>query len=169
MITLRSVALILTGAVVLGGIDNVSAQTPEHARLSFFEGFWVFTGRLGGVQYGLAGPNTHTESCTLIGAYFVRCQYEVNAPDAAYNGIGIVGFNPGERSFAFTSYDSHGTVTSLRAPADGANWVWAAGTDSRVVWEQLSPTAYAFRVEALQPSGTWRIVDEGRYDKVRPR
>ncbi len=105
----------------------------------------------------------------MIGDYFVRCQYEVNAPTGAYHGIGIVGYNVQQTSFTFTSYDSRGVITTLRAAADSGKWVWPVGPSNRVVWEQLSPSAYAFRIEALQPSGEWRVVDRGRYDKVRPR
>ena len=74
-----------------------------------------------------------------------------------------------QRSFTFTSYDSRGVITTLRAAADSGKWVWPVGPSNRVVWEQLSPSAYAFRIEALQPSGEWRVVDRGRYDKIRPR
>ena len=165
----RPVVCTLASMVLFCLSYPASGQTPEHARLSLFEGFWVFTGRLGGIEYGVAGANTHTESCQLIGSHFVACQYEVNAPASPYSGIGIVGYDAEDHSYSFTSYDSRGTITRLRAPVQADRWVWEVGSNSRVVWEQLSPTAYAYRAEARDSTGGWRAVSEGRYDKVRAK
>jgi len=100
-------------------VATLSAPGLVYDRLKMFRGFLVYTGRLDGSEFGVGGPNTHTEACELIGDRFVASRYEVNSGDASYNGVGIVGFDEENQEFTFTSYDSRGVVTKLRAPAEG--------------------------------------------------
>jgi hypothetical protein len=159
--------LLLTWVLLTRGAYGQAAApgwNPARERLGYFAGNWVFTGTIGKLSFGPAGPRTHSELCVLLGDFFVVCLYEINSTESL-RGVGIVGYDGTSNRYKFTSYDSSGITSNGTAVVEGDTWNWAFGSRSRTMWKMVSGTAYTITVENLGPNGQWVATMQGRYDK----
>jgi Protein of unknown function (DUF1579) len=164
--TLITMSVLMCSATWVGAeVAAPSEPRSEHRRLEFFAGDWEFSGIMDGVQCGPGLANRVTETCDMIGGYFVACRYTLKIGDAVLSGIGITGYSAAAGVYEFTSYDSKGAIGRGKGGPKGETWSLSFGPKMRVMWKELSPTSYRILIEALRADGAWSPTTEGTYSK----
>ena len=99
-----------------------SEPQSEHRRLEFFAGDWEFSGTMDGAPCGPGRANRVSESCDMIGGFFVACRYTLKVGGGVLSGIGITGYNAIDGVYEFTSYDSKGAIGHGKGAPKGDTW-----------------------------------------------
>jgi Protein of unknown function (DUF1579) len=149
---------------------------PENERLGFFVGKWKAEGEMKPGPMGPGGKMTSTDTCEWFeGRFSVICRSEGKTPMGPSKSLGILGYNAEEKVYTYYGVDNSGmTMASVpRGTVQGKTWTYTnegtmGGTKvkSRVTIEELSPTAYTFKMEFQGPDGKWMPMMESKNTKM---
>src|SRR6185436_14986097 len=105
-----------------------------------------------------------------------RCNSEGTMLGAPSKSIGILGYNAEEKVYTYAGTDSSGNaMTSVpRGTLTGDTWTYddesmmgGQKMKSRVTIKELSPTAYAFKMEMQGADGKWITAMESKSTKLK--
>jgi uncharacterized protein DUF1579 len=151
--------------------------TPEHQRLGYFVGNWTTEGEIKPSEMGPGGKVSVVDKCSWFdGGYAVVCQSEGKSATGPSKSIGILGYSAEEKVYTYTGVDNSGmTMTSIpRGTRQGDTWTYydepmmgGKKIKQRVTIKELSPTAYAFKLDMQTPDGKWATVMESKSTKTK--
>jgi hypothetical protein len=151
--------------------------TAEHKRLGYFVGTWQTEGEMKPGPMGPGGKMSATEKCSWYqGGFAVVCNSEGTMMGAPSKSIGILGYNAEEKVYTYAATASSGTARPRvpRGTLTGDTWTYddesmmgGQKVKSRVTIKELSPTAYAFKMEMQGADGKWITAMESKSTKVK--
>jgi hypothetical protein len=171
-------------AVSLLGVLSASAAEhtapkpgPEHQRLGYFVGTWTTEGEMKPSEMGPGGKITSVDKCEWFqGGFSVICHSEGKSPMGPSKSIGILGYSTEERVYTYSGVDNSGmTMTTVpRGTRQGDTWIYTDESmmggkkvKSRVTIKELSPSAYAFKMDMQDPEGKWATWMESKSTKTK--
>jgi Protein of unknown function (DUF1579) len=176
--------LFICAAVSILGFQCASAEEPkaptpgpESQRLGYFVGHWTEEGEMKPGAMGPGGKFTGTHKCDWFeGRFSVVCTTDGTSPMGPSKGIDILGYSSEEKVYTYYGVDNSGMVmaTVPRGTVKGDTWTYTDETTmggkkvkTRVTIKELSPSAYAFKMEAPGADGKWATVMESKSTKSK--
>jgi hypothetical protein len=170
-------ALVVCFATAMQAQAPAPKPNPEVKKLHAVLGHWTFEGEQKPGPLGPAGKLTGEQTCRMIlGGFFVQCQWTEKGPAGETRGLEIDGYDPVNKNYPLSVYESGGGVFSGVSTFSGNTnpWTgkyvlagkqyWIKGTDT------LAADLMSFtRKSEMSPDGkTWAPLGEAKYTKVQP-
>lgn len=150
---------------------------PEHQRLGYFVGKWTTEGEAKPGPMGPGGKFSWTETCEWFeGRFAVVCRSEGKTPMGPGRSLGILSYSPETKAYTYYGVDNLGmTMTSVpRGTVKGDTWTYLDESTMggkpmkvRVTIQELSPTAYTFKMEMQGDDGKWMTTMESKSTKMK--
>lgn len=174
----RMMPLILSGslvaALVLASQDTEAPKPgPEVKKLEVFAGKWSGESDMKSGPWGPGGKMTGEDDCTWFeGGFQLVCRSTGSGAMGKVKGEGIIGWNPEEKRYKYSGFDSTGMMLSASGTNTGNTWNWT-GEDmmggklvkSRYTIVLTSPTTQTFKWEMSEDGKTWKTMVEGKSTK----
>jgi len=169
----------LLALILLGGAGLVQAQQgppkpgPEHQKLARFVGKWNGKGEMKPGPFGPGGPMTWTEECEWFsGNFSVVCKSEGNGPTGAMKGLGVMGYNPEEKSYTYYGLDNSGWQDHSKGSVKDKVWTYTSTSmmggktfHSRMLITEVSDTKQTFTWDMSEDGKTWNTMMTGESSK----
>ena len=171
-------------AAVLAGTQIALAQAPSHPpapgpevkKLGYFVGKWTSEGNAKESPMGPAGKFIGSETDEwFAGGFYVVTHSSVKGPMGAEKELAVMGYDPQEKMYKYTSYSSAGYSESAKGTLESDTWTWTSETNmggqtykNRFIVKVLSPESYTFTFEISTDGTQWNSIVEGKAKKVTP-
>ena len=147
---------------------------PEHKKLDYFVGKWTGSADMKGSPYGPAGTYSSTDDCQwFAGGFSVVCHSDGKGPMGPMKGLGIIGYDPEEKTYSYYGIDNMGMAELAKGTVEGDTWSFTSESKmggkevkSRYSMKELSPTSYGFKWEVQGEDGSWSTLMEGKESKL---
>jgi hypothetical protein len=148
---------------------------PEVKKLAYFVGSWTSTGDMKENSMGMpAGKFTGTSKCEwFTGGYQVVCHETGKGPMGSMHGMGIMSYDPNEKTYTYYGFDSMGMAEAAKGKMDGSNWVYTNDGKmgdktyhGRYSMDTSSSDSYTFKYETSADGQTWATMMEGKATKA---
>ena len=167
----RRIASSLTCLALAGGLAAAQAPQgppkpgPEHQKLARFVGTWNGKAEMKPSPFGPGGPMTWTESCDWFeGGFSVVCKSDGKGPTGPIKGLGIVTYNPEEKTYTHYGVDNMGWSSLSKGSVSGKVWTYTSkGTmGGKTNYERFTITEVADNKQSF----TWAVSEDGKTWKV---
>lgn len=143
---------------------------PEVKKLAYFVGTWQSEGELKPNPFMPAGKYTSTDRCEWFhGGFQVVCHSTGKGPSGATYGLGILAYNPAEKTYTYYGIDNTGWAEGSKGTVEGMTWVYTSESKmgdktyhGRYGMTETSPTSYTFKYESSEDAKNWTLVMEGK-------
>lgn len=165
---------LLVAVVFAQAPSQMPKPGPEQKKLAYYAGTWKSEGEMKASPFGPAGKATTTDHCEwFMGGFHLVCHSTGRGPIGAMKGLGIIGYNAGEKLYTYYGIDNMGMGSLSKGIVEGNTWTWN-GEDkmggkmikSRYTIVETSPTAYNFKWETSEDGSTWSAIMEGKTAKT---
>ncbi len=166
--------------IILLSVTSALAQPPmpkpgpENKKLEYFVGNWTSEGEMKPSPMGPGGKVSMKEDSTLMeGGFFVVIRSTfTSAAMGNGGGLSIMGYDPAEKIYTYSEFNSWGEANHSKGTVDGDTWTWLSDVKAgpktmkgRFTMKIVSPTEYSYRFE-MSPDGTkWDLYMEGKATK----
>src|SRR5215475_7907126 len=150
----------------------------EVQRLAYYLGTWRGEGETKSSPIGPAGKLSSTMTCDwFAGGFHLVCRGEESGPAGERKFLNIVAYD--EKAKAYTEYGISSLGESEYSTGDSMvgnklTFVKNLGSDVggkptkiRYIEVQVSPTSYTYQAGTRPRWGSWTLIAEGKYTKVR--
>jgi len=168
------VAAAFAGSPLLAGDKPMAPPKPaaEMSQFAYFNGSWSCKGKAFASPFG---PEHETEATVMakpgLGGFRYMMHYDEMksaANPAPYHAVMIMGFDPGQKMFDSSCFDSMGGACSETSPGWKANVFAFEGTmvgmgqkmGVRDIFTKISATEVQHAGEIQGPDGKWMRIDE---------
>lgn len=141
--------------------------SPELKKQDFFVGTWKLEGTTKSSPYGPGGQKFESSEHLewMPGGFFLLAH---SYSDKKLEGVTVIGYDPNEKVFTHTTFNSTGRTELWKGTAEDDTWTWTRGgiggkpVKVRLSIKKTSSNSYSF-VQDVQPAGggDWSIVAEG--------
>jgi hypothetical protein len=147
---------------------------PEHKKLEYFVGNWTSEGEMKPGPMGPGGKITiHEESTLMEGGFFVVIRSTFTSASMGNgSGIAIMGYDPGEKVYTYSEFNSWGEANRSTGTVEGDTWTWLSDVKfgpqtmkGRYTMKIVSPTSYTYKFEVSPDGAKWDLVMEGKDTK----
>jgi hypothetical protein len=128
-------------------------------------------------EMGPGGKFTSTGKCEWFeGRFAVVCHTDGKTPMGPSKGIDILGYSSEEKVYTYSGVDNSGmSMTTIpRGTVKGDTWTYTDESmmggkkvKTRVTIQELSPTAYTFKMATQGADGKWATVMESKSIKTK--
>lgn len=126
------------------------------------------TGALNSRKYVATEHNEWSSGHSLL---LSKPEGDTAIPDS---GLGVMGYSPSKHVYTYHILKTSGDTEDLQGTVLDRTWTWQSDqlptgsetTKTRITMKEISPTAYALRIETLGASREWFTVMEGTAKKV---
>lgn len=147
---------------------------PDQQKLAFFVGKWKSEGDLKPSAFGPGGKYSGTETCEWIAGHFgVLCRSQGTMPMGAVNGVSMIGYDAGEKTYIYTEINTLGETTISRGTVDGETWNWTndAKMGGKLMHQHftmkvVSPDTATYKFEMAEGDGPFSLVMEGKQTRI---
>ena len=170
---------VLTAIVALLVVSaGVSAQAPqagpEHKRMAYFAGTWIFSGTAKDSPMGPGGPVTFKEACEVMdGGFALVCRSEGKNQAGSTKAAAIMTYDTAKKAYTYTAAESNMPVFTANGTTDGPTWTWISEGQMgpqkifvRVTTKEAGPKTYDFAMEVSLDGKTFARVIEGKATKA---
>lgn len=148
---------------------------PEQERLKYFLGKWNFEFEMKQTPFGPAGKVEGTDRNEMMpGGFFLISHSKGKGTMGEIRGLSIFGFDTDEKVYTYYSVNNWGESELAKGTVEGNTWTWNAesqigGKDvkTRFTVNEVSPTFYTMKFDAMSDSTSWTSVMEGKATKVK--
>lgn len=167
-------AFLISAAVAAQTPEKMSKPGPEQKRIGYFVGTWKSDTDVKPNPFTTGGRIAMTDNCEWFpGGFHVVCNSSGTGPQGPMKGIGIIGYNPEEKTYTYYGIDNRGMGSLSKGSIQGNTWDWH-GEDkmggklikSRYTIVENSPTAYTFKWETSEDGRSWTTAMEGKATKT---
>ena len=150
----------------------------EVQRLAYYLGAWRGEGETKGGPFGPAGKLSSTMTCDwFAGGFHLVCRGEERGPTGKRTFLNILAYD--EKAKAYTEYgisslgeseySTGGSIVGnkLTFVKNLASDVGGKPTKLLYIEVQVSPTSYTYQAGTRPRWGSWTVIAEGKYTKVR--
>lgn len=176
---MKRIVALLTWVVFLATAALAQAPTgppkpgPEHKRLSYFVGNWIFEGEAKPGPFGPGGKVTATETNEWFpGEFFLISHSEEKGPMGVAKSLSLMGYSTEEKAYTLHMISSTGPEISSRGKVDGDTWTWTTEMkmggktySGRFTIKEQSPTFYTVKLEVSTDGGPFVVQMEGKETK----
>ena len=147
---------------------------PEHQRLRYFLGEWKSEADMKPGPYGPGGKLTSTDHNTMLGDFFVVIHCEAQGPMGAMKEVATLGYDPKEKVYTYSGYNSLGEHSTSKGTVSGGTWNWTNEEErggkkikGRFTLKEVSPTSYTYTFDSSSDGGPWTNMMEGKATKIK--
>jgi uncharacterized protein DUF1579 len=167
------VILVLIMAASVSAQMPMPKPAPELKSLEFFNGSWSMEGDMKPGPMGPGGKFTGSEHNEWMeGNFFLVSHSDFSGAMGSGKGLAIMGYDPKQKTYIYTAYNSMGEHESATGKLEGDTWTWTNESEfngqpmkGRYTIKQVSPTSYSFKFEMAPASGDFATVMEGKATK----
>ena len=149
----------------------------EHQRLAYFVGKWTSVGETQASPMGPGGKFTTTDTCEWFeGRFAVVCRGEGKTPMGPMKNLALISYSAEEKVYTYYAVDNSGMAMTrvVKGTVKGDTWTYTDEADMagqkiklQITVREVSPTEYAFRMEAQGPDGKSVPIMESKNTKVK--
>lgn len=170
----RTIPLVFIGtSLLLAEGMEPPKPGPEHARLERWVGVWKGSGEMKENPFGPAGKMTWTETCEWFpGNFHVICHSESKGDTGDSKGLSLIGYDAESKRYTWYGLDSSGWSDMAKGNVEAKTWTFSSETQlggkpmkSRMVIEEVSPTANRFKWEMSEDGKNWTLLMDGESSK----
>jgi Protein of unknown function (DUF1579) len=149
--------------------------TAEHQKMDYFAGDWKLQGTMKVSPTVSGGDFTSTEHSEWVsGNFFLHTKSSMHSVLGDVRGVRVMEYNAEDKLYTVNAYNSLGEHQMATGQIQGNTWTWTSEAKlngviakGRYTVTVVSPTAYTFKYETLQPNGGWASVMEGKATRTQ--
>ena len=152
--------------------------SPEVEKLNYFAAPWTSEGTMRPGPNGPGGSTQGREMCRWMpGKFFLGCMMESKDPSGTMTQVqGMLGWDAEKKVYRMWTFDNSGRYEVATGTLKDDTWTWLGEShlgdktvQTRVVFSDTKPEAYALSYETSPDGKSWTLVWSGKYTKLSPR
>jgi hypothetical protein len=167
--------LAFAGTVLAQEQPKMPKAGPEQERLKYFVGKWNFEFEMKQSPFGPAGKVEGTDRNEMMpGGFFLISHSKGKGTMGEIRGLSIFGYDADEKVYTYYSVNNWGEKELAKGTVDGNTWTWNAESEmggkdvkTRFTVNEVSPTSYTMKFDAMSDSTSWTTLMEGKATKVK--
>jgi hypothetical protein len=167
--------LAFAGTILAQEQPKMPKPGSEQERLKYFVGKWNFEFEMKQSPFGPAGKVEGTDRNEMMpGGFFLISHSKGKGTMGEIRGLSIFGYDADEKVYTYYSVNNWGEDELAKGTVDGKTWTWNAESEmggknvkTRFTLNEVSPTFYTLKFDAMSDSTSWTMLMEGKATKVK--
>jgi uncharacterized protein DUF1579 len=147
---------------------------PEHEKLSYFVGKWLFDGEVKPGPFGPSGKFAYTEICQWYeGRFAVVCNSDGEMLGRKFKGHSVMSYDPGDKAYVYFETNTIGETLVSRGKVDGDTWTWTGQRQmngqpvrTRLTLKRVSADFSTYKFEMAGGDAPFAVVMEGKQTRL---
>ena len=178
IVCIGSLALLTRLSAQMPTASPIPTTPPEVQKLAYYLGTWRGEGETKSSPIGPAVKLSSTMTCAwFAGGFHLVCRGEERGPTGERKFLNIVAYDEkakayteyGISSLGETEYSTGGSIVGNKLTFVKNLTSDVGGKPTKILYieVQVSPTSYTYQAGTRPRWGSWTVIAEGKYTKVR--